>query len=693
MPKQLIFLISLLFIYVGEPFAQESGDSLDFHNPEHIHDHNHNHEAEEKEVTKVMFLKPYSDNLDTLRIDVDTLLHQIHNYNEMYQQNMSVTHLGNYGTPYISNLYFDRPEVDFLFADVYHAFYKNKDNVPVINTKSPYSVLSYNNGGPKYNNEESLDGVFSANIGGNFNLGGYFDIIYARGRYSDQSTRNRNIGLFSSYISDKYSAYFNIGTSRMENYENGGIGDNNSWADSLLTNPLDGFSGQPENIPVRFQDQKARSFTRNRYVSLQHKYNIGVTREVELEDTVGTEFVPALNIIHQFEMESDVKQYNDKIGMSYYYDTAYIHSSLTTDSVRRRNISNRVGVYLDERINRFGKFGMGAYVQMNNIYDSQKPWSHIADTTLSKGYSDLMADYGGKNIVADSTRLDFIQAYEGYRYTNLSFGGSIFKRYGTHFFFDALGKVCFSGYNIGDWQLAGNMRQVFPNMRDWELSVRANIQRKTPDYFLQHYYSNNFWWDNSFNPLYNQKVGGTLRIPAINLSLSVDFDNMQNYVFFNEKALPEQYSKNIAVLAVRLKKDFELGKHLVWENDVVFQQSSASEVLPLPMLTAYTNFYFRHILFKVLHFEIGAECRYHTAYYAPAYMPATGRFYNQTDVNIGDYPMINVYADFFLRRMRFFVMGQHINKGWPASMEYFSAPHYAFNPRQFKMGLQWTFYD
>jgi hypothetical protein len=53
---------------------------------------------------------------------------------------------------------------------------------------------------------------------------------------------------------------------------------------------------------------------------------------------------------------------------------------------------------------------------------------------------------------------------------------------------------------------------------------------------------------------------------------------------------------------------------------------------------------------------------------------------------------MNVYADFFLRRMRFFVMEQHVNMGWP-EYNYFSAPHYGYNHRMFKMGLQWTFYD
>jgi len=653
-------------------------------------EHQHDDHSEQSVKSNVMFFKAYADNLDTFQIAVDTFLHQTHNYNPMYRESISAITLGNLGSPYISNLYFDRPESDFFFSDVYHAFYKNKKSLPYINTKTPFTVLNYNNGGPKYYAEEALNGLFSYNAGEAFNFGGYFDLIYGRGRYTDQSTRHKNFGAFASYSQDKYSAFFNIGTSVMENYENGGLGNSSMWLDSIITNPSTGLSADPENFSMRLQDDDARSYARNRFISLRQKYNIGVTREVPLDDTVATEFVPALNLIHQFEISADVKQYEDAVGMSSYYDTAYIYSTLTTDSVRQRRISNRVGLYLDERINQFGKFGLGGYLQMDNVKISQNPWHMIPDSSLVKTYSNLMAD--DSDIALDSARFDFIHNYEAYTYTNISLGASMFKRYGSHFFFDASANIYMSGYNAGDWQVKGELRQVFPEMGNWELSGRVDFQRKTPQYFYQHYYGNNFWWNNDFDASFHQKLGGTLAIPAIHFSLSVDVDNMQNHLFFNEQALPQQYANNMTVMAVRLKKDFEIGQHLVWENDVVYQETSASEALPLPQLTVYSNFYFRHILFKVLHFELGVDGRYYTSYYAPGYMPATGRFYNQRDVEIGNYPVMNAYADFFLRRMRFFVMYQHFNQGWP-SLEYYSAPHYPYNPRQIKFGLNWTFYD
>lgn len=656
------------------------------------HDEDHDHHSHEEHKTGIGFWQYYDDNIDTISIPVDTMLRRFHTYNEMFQQSSSNTFLGNYGSPYISNLYQDRVEEDFIFADVYRAYTKRAEDIPIINTYSPFTLLSYGTGGPKVYAEENVSVMFSQNVGKELNIGAYYDLIYGRGRYTSMSTRHRNYGFFSSYSSPRYQMVFNLGFNRLENYENGGLGTDDEWVDALVNAPSSVSSLlpiiSPENFPVRFED--AISLNKRNFISIKQKYNIGVMREVELEDTTVSEFVSAMNIVHQFDYNADIKQYEDQDGLTSFYDTAYINPTASFDSLRSRKISNRIGLYLDEDINSFGKFGMGAYIQMDNYRISSNPWVSIEDSMFASDYTFFKENASSSNI--DSLRYLFITSYKPETYTNIIFGGSIFKRQGTHFFFDASGKLNLSGYNAGDWQLKGMLKQVFPKMGNMELSAHADLNRKTPSYFYNHYYSNNYWWDNNLDPTFTQHIGGALKIPAFNFEVVADINNMQDVVYLNAQAVPDQYNGNMAVLSLQLNKDFELGKHIVWENEVVYQETSAEKAIPLPKLTAYTNLYFRGVLFDVLHFNIGADCRFQTAYYAPGYMPSTGLYYNQRDVKVGDYPYMNVYADFFLRRMRFFVMGQHINYGWP-NLEYFSAPHYAYNHRMFKLGLQWTFYD
>lgn len=654
---------------------------------------------QKKSQTGVGYWTLTQDNFDTLRIEVDTALHGLHVYNPIYQRSISNNYLGNLGSPYQSNIYFDRPQVDFMFSDVYSEYMITPSTLPVINTFTPFSILSYAKGGEKQYAEETVSGLFSQNVNEGLNIGFYFDILYSIGYYESNSTRHKNYGGFASYMKPRYNAYFNIGLAKLENYENGGIGSADEWIDEYISDPnsediITPINTGTINFPVRISStsSQARSFLKHSFITLNHKYNLGVLREIEVEDTTSQEkqFVSAVNIVHQFKYETNVKQYEDDIAVTSFYNNAYIDSSYTLDSLRSRNISNRIGLYLDEGINKYGKFGLGGYIQMDNMYIANTPWTSIEDSTLAKEYSDWSAD--NADISLDSAGYEFINNYNGYRYNNVLVGGSIFKRTGTHFFFDASSQLCIAGYNSGDWKLDGEIRQVFPNMGDWEVTGHISLDRKTPDYIQQTYYSNNFWWNNDFDASTKQSIGGTLNIPSFNFDASIDVENIQDYVYYNTEGLPAQYSSNLAVLSVRVNKDFEIGKHLVWENKFVYQETSNDEVLPLPEFTIYSNFYFRHTLFDVLDFELGVDCRYNTAYYAPGYMPATGRFYNQRDVQIGNYPMMNVYADFFLRRMRFYVMGTHINYGWP-SLDYFSAPHYGYNQRMFKFGLQWTFYD
>jgi hypothetical protein len=173
--------------------------------------------------------------------------------------------------------------------------------------------------------------------------------------------------------------------------------------------------------------------------------------------------------------------------------------------------------------------------------------------------------------------------------------------------------------------------------------------------------------------------------------LDVAVENITNYLYFNNDALPSQFNGNIQVVAADLKQDFHVGKFTL-ENNVVYQLSSQKSVLPLPMLTLFHNLYYHDLWFKVLSVQLGANVRYHSAYYAPSYMPATGQFYTQSDTKIGNYPVVNVYANFHLKRTRFFVQYYHINEMFMKG-DYFSMPNYPINPAILKMGLSWNFYD
>jgi hypothetical protein len=190
---------------------------------------------------------------------------------------------------------------------------------------------------------------------------------------------------------------------------------------------------------------------------------------------------------------------------------------------------------------------------------------------------------------------------------------------------------------------------------------------------------------------YKTRIYGTLDIPELGFRFNATVENLNHLVYFNTSAIPTQHRGNIQVVSANWKQHLAWGI-LNWDNDLVYQVSSQPDILPLPDLTVYSNLYVKGTLSKVLLSHLGVDCRYHTTYYAPAYMPATGMFHTQNTVKIGNYPYMNAYVNFHLKRMRFFVMYSHVSRFF-ADPNYFSAPYYPMNPAIIKAGLSWNFYD
>ena len=93
--------------------------------------------------------------------------------------------------------------------------------------------------------------------------------------------------------------------------------------------------------------------------------------------------------------------------------------------------------------------------------------------------------------------------------------------------------------------------------------------------------------------------------------------------------------------------------------------------------------------------QLGADVRYFTKYNAPAYAPGVQQFHLQpTDdlVEIGGYPIVNVYANLHLKRTRIFAMMYHVNAGMGSANPSWCRTTPSIR-RLFKIGVSWNFYD
>ena len=636
-------------------------------------------------------------------------------------------YLGNLGSPRLSRLFFEREESEpTIFMAPFSSFFTRPDQVLFTNSNVPYTNLTYYKAGNKVNGEERFKSYFSVNVNKQLAFGFNIDYLYGRGYYQNQSTSHFNAGLFGSYIGEKYQVQAVYNNFFLKMNENGGIAD-----DQYITRPENMSGGKKEyestTIPVKLEQSSNRN--KDFYIYLTQRYRLGFTRRVrntqEGKPTVSApkassspsseseisasnndialhtdsiasksvstlaaandslpsvstadndslfeeEFVPVTSFIHTLKVERSRHQFRSGSEPEGFFPEDYkLYKNYSNDSTTAFSVKNVFGIALLEGFNKYAKAGLTAYI------------SHKFSRY------DLM----NTDTLTDMRRI---------RYTEqeIFVGGELAKREGKLLHYNVNGEVGLVDKAIGQFRVNANLDL---NFRLWKDTVnfyaRGYVSNTLPSFYMRHYHSNHYNWDNdNMDKEFRTRVEGELNISHWGTNLRAGVENIKNYTYFNQSALPEQNGGNIQVLSATLKQDFRLGVfHL--DNEVTWQKTSNETVLPLPQLSLYHNFYIlAKLAKKVLTVQLGADVRYFTKYNAPAYAPGVQQFHLQpTDdlVEIGGYPIVNVYANLHLKRTRIFAMMYHVNAGM-GSANSFLVPHYPINPRLFKIGVSWNFYD
>ena len=623
-------------------------------------------------------------------VPVDTLTHAFQNTNDTGGMTGQYNYLGNLGSPRLSRLFFDRRDASqFFFTDPYDLTVLRPEDIIFTNTLSPFTNLSYYKTFDSRNGEERFKSYFAINANKRFGIGFYIDYLYGRGLYASQSTAFFNGGLFASYRGDKYNMHFVFNNDNLKMAENGGIAD-----DRYITNPLDMAEGKKEyksyDIPTNLN--KVWNHNTSYHVFMTQRYNLGFHKEKTdsvAKDSVRIiqEFVPVTSFIHTLQVDLNGRKYisyDDEQNQKYFE-----HNYLGNDSIdktRRSSIKNTIGISLHEGFNKWAKAGLTAF--------------------MSYEYRNFT--------LTDTTDVPKERRLEHYKESVLSIGGQLSKRQGKLLHYNVLGELAIAGEDAGQFNIEGNGDLNIPLFGDTvRLEANAFIKNQNPVFYFRHFHSKHYWWNNNdLSKIMRTRLEGKLSFDKWGTTLRAGVENIKNYTYlantsvpvkdsegkilsFKNNAAVEQYTGNIQVLSAVLQQKFKFGiLHL--DGEVAYQKSSKQDILPLPELSMYGNLYIKTGLAKkVLQLELGADVRYFTKYYAPDYSPAIGQFYNQNPedkIEIGSYPIINVYANLHLKRTRFFVMMYHINQG-SGSSRYFLAPHYPVNPKMIKFGLSWNFFD
>jgi len=611
----------------------------------------------------------------------DTFLTDYFNRTNVEGMGVSVAYLGNLGLPLESRVFFDREDrSDFLFSDNLRSYLKRPDDFNFINTKIPYSNVSYQSAGSQQNKEERFQALLTFNFGRKINIGTSVDYLYARGFYNSQGAKHTDWVFFGNYLSDRHQVHLFINpASAYTNGENGGLQD-----DQYVTHPdfVSSRNTQSRNFPTQFENTWNR-MSGNRYF-LNYRYNLGYERDTDRKDSVGNtikQFIPVASILYTLDYTNKKRNFytQDSTNLNQYYQYAdHLNPDrarqLPSDSTSYHSIKNTFGLSLREGFSPWVKFDLTAYITHD-----------IRQFTLM----DTVPQMPG-----DTTH--FRSHISNYNATFI--GGELAKRTGKILRYNAQASLGILGYNLGDFNLSGNIETRIPFMHDIA-SVSANgyIKNTSPTFYENHYHSQYFWWDNSFKKTRKVFIGGQITIPHTLTQAGIGVENVSNYIYFDGSGYPQQDNGNIQVLAINLQQNFKL-QALHWDNQVVYQTSSNQEVLPLPTLSAYSSLFLQVVISKVLTVQMGANVHYWSRYYSPAYEPATQQFRLQSaeekaaaGSRTGDYPLIGGFLNCHLKQTRFFLEYYNLGSLWIAPPEYFSIPHYPVNPPVLKLGVSVDF--
>ena len=394
------------------------------------------------------------------------------------------------------------------------------------------------------------------------------------------------------------------------------------------------------------------------------------------------EYVPVTSFIHTMKLDNYKRIYQAYSTPADFYADNYVAGPYAGDSIYDKTshlrLQNTFAISMLEGFNKWAKAGVKAFVT-----------------------SDL------RRFVLPSS--DSNTATTSYNEHNLSVGGQLSKTEGKTLHYNVTAETWLLGEDLGQLKIDGAVDLNFPLFGDTvTLAAKGFFHRNNPTFYYRHYHSRHFWWDNtSLSKELHSRVEGLFSYRKTNTTLRVAFDEIQNYTYlamgYN---IADDHSRKgntmevrqkggaITLLTLSLAQNFKLGP-LNWENVITYQKSTDNDVLPVPDLNIYTNLYLRFKIAQVLKCDFGADGRYFTKYYAPDYSPALGQYAVQTGdnrVQTGNYPLVNIYANFHLKHTRFFVMMSHVNAG-SGNRQYFLTPHYPLNQRVFRFGLSWNFFN
>jgi len=590
------------------------------------------------------------------RYAVSKPLQNFQDYDVSKQYNQFFANLGNVASASYPLQYSLKPSPNFRFkSDVFDPYKLKDDSIKFYVSTSPFTHAQYHMGTAK---EQKLEINFAERIGTGIYLGVNARFSNAPGLYLRQQSFNSGATFYAAFLypTQRYGAILTYRTDRAINYENGGI-----------TDPVQ-FQENTESQRNAYTTNLSNAMNRSKNSGfvLQQYFNILKSTVAKKVDTA-TILVPrkfdAGRIVYTMRYSRTGNAFEDKTSpqsfssSAYNYYPDYFFKTDTVqifDSIRLTHFENCL-VYSNEVPDTLGKsfplqYSFGIRFQTDRL---------TRDTTMTDVFRQTVPFGMLKGIIKKKT------------------------------FFKASAYLVLGGYNGGDYSMDGSFYQFFGKLNH---KAYLNVSKGAmhPEYYFNNYYTDYFKWNNSFGA--QDYLKGEFGVILRGFDLNASYTRVTNYVYLNQKILPQQYSDGLNVLAGHVSKEFRI-KRWITSVYAAAQQITPDSVLQLPSIIGKLTLVYDVLLFnKALHAQFGVSGTYHSQWYQDAYMPALRAFYQQRSYLAGNYPYLDAFVNLNIKRARIFVKYEHFNAGY-MGYNYMIVPDYPQADAAFKFGISWLFFD
>lgn len=577
----------------------------------------------------------------------DSIVENFHRYNTTEKQFVPYHNLGNYGTAYYSVMFTHDNPIGFKHGfNSFDLYFIQPQKVKYFNTKTPYSSLDFVFGGK----EEIVGGAeFAINVKPNVSLGFDFHRNSFKGKSQNQLSIHNLFSIQNAYQSKnkRYELKTAFIYNGIKNQENGG------WAqDDVFTNPF--YKKNKSFVSVHLKDALNKWNERN--LNFHEQINLGKKTEVQINDSTKRKMVlqPKFAITHDFEFSHWKFSYKDFVKDSAYYPRLLYNTDSTDDFTKTWKLTN--GVYFKNIQNDSlpKKFLFAAGVQYSFIRYQQRFTNQlIQDIQLkAKIYNQTDSAFFGYSV--DAT-VDVAPKYIG------------------DFDVNFLGKLNFK--------------------KTISVGVSGNVSLASPSQKQEFYYGNHYTYINHFKKIFQIKAEADFAWRKQLLFATVQDYFIQHYIYYDTASLPQQYSKPLNILVVKVRKDFNT-KYIFSGTELYAQWISNNDIIRLPVFAVKQTLYYKGgWISGKLNAHLGFDITYNTNFRGNAYNPSLAVFYQQNKETLKFYPIMDVFFSLRVKFTNIFLRVEHVNQGMFKQKGIYTAPDYGYLDRTFRAGITWQFYD